>query len=240
MSENKGKTRGILIKIGILIGIIALVVGVFQLTPLDTSDFTPTNIKNFIQNFGILAPFIFILIYALRAVVLIIPVGVMSWVGGLAFGIWWGTALILIGATLGSSLSFLVARYFGRDFIERFEWLHKGRIKKFDDSIAQNGFKVILFMRLIPLFQYDAVNFGSGLSKIRFRDYLLATFIGMIPGGFVNALVGDSLGDPLSVQFLIAVGAFVILMLVPTIYKLIQRKRGKVNALVEEEIEKVS
>jgi len=240
MSISKANVMSIFYKVAILLGVVALIVALFQLTPLDTSDFTPTNIKNFILKFGILAPVIFILIYASRAVILVIPVGVMSWVGGLAFGIWWGTVLILIGATLGSSLSFLVARYFGRDFIERFEWLHKGRIKKFDDSIAQNGFKVILFMRLIPLFQYDAVNFGSGLSKIRFRDYLLATFIGMIPGGFVNALVGDSLENPISIQFLIAVAAFGLLMIIPTVYKIIQKKRGKVNPIIEKEIEKAS
>lgn len=239
MEEGKKSGKDILLKIGVLAGLVAAVVLIFQFTPLSTSDFTPTNIKNFILNFGVLAPAIFILIYAARAVILIIPVGVMSWVGGLAFGIWWGTVLILIGATLGSCLSFLVARYFGRDFIERFEWLHKGRIKKFDEGIAQNGFKVILFVRLIPLFQYDAVNFGAGLSKIKFRDYALATFIGMIPGGFINALVGDSLENPVSVQFIVAVAAFVLLMFVPAIYKTVQKRRGKSTQL-EENVKEVS
>lgn len=208
----------------ILGGLIAVIVLIFQLTPLSLGDFTPTNVKNFILKFGVLAPIIFIGIYALRGVILVIPVGIMSLAGGLAFGKWWGTLYILIGATGGAGLSFLLARYFGRDFIEKFEWLHKGRIKKFDDNIGKNGLKIILFMRLIPLFQYDAVNFGSGLSKMRFRDFLLGSFIGMIPGGFINAMLGESLDNIISVQFFVALGFFLLLMLIPTIYKKLKKK----------------
>jgi uncharacterized membrane protein YdjX (TVP38/TMEM64 family) len=203
-----------------------LIVALFRFTALDASQFTPTNIKQFILGFGALAPIIFVALYAARAVILVIPVGVMSLAGGLAFGKWWGTLLILLGATLGSCLSFVTARYFGRGFIESLEWLHKGRIKQFDDKAAENGFKLILFIRLVPLFQYDAVNFGAGLSKIRLRDFALASFIGMIPGGFINALLGSSLEDIVSVQFFAALGAFILLALVPLIYRRIKKTRG--------------
>ena len=175
----------------------------------------------------------FIAVYAARAVILVIPVGVMSLAGGLAFGKWWGTLLILVGATLGSCLSFVVARYFGRGFIESLEWLHKGRIKQFDDKAAENGFKLILFVRLVPLFQYDAVNFGGGLSKIRLRDFALASFIGMIPGGFINALLGSSLENVISVQFFAALGAFILLAFIPLIYKRIREVPGTEGEGVE-------
>ncbi|RMG65179.1 MAG: TVP38/TMEM64 family protein, partial [Calditrichaeota bacterium] len=107
----------------------------------------------------------------------------------------------------------------------------KGRIKQFDEKIEKNGFKIILFMRLIPLFQYDAVNFGAGLSKVKFRDYFFATLLGMAPGGFINATLGESLENPLSVQFFVALGFFVLLMLVPTIYKSITGKKSQVETL---------
>jgi uncharacterized membrane protein YdjX (TVP38/TMEM64 family) len=204
----------------------ALIVGLFRFTALDASQFTPTNIKQFILSFGALAPIIFVVLYAARAVILVIPVGVMSLAGGLAFGKWWGTLLILLGATLGSCLSFLTARYFGRGFIESLGWLHKGRVKQFDEKAAENGFKLILFIRLVPLFQYDAVNFGAGLSKIRLRDFALASLIGMIPGGFINAVLGSSLEDIVSVQFFAALGAFILLALVPLIYRRIKRPRA--------------
>lgn len=223
--ENTNKNQ-LFIKVGILLGLITAVFLVFQLTPLKISDFTPTSIKNFILGFGIIAPLVFMTIYALRGAILVIPVGIMSLAGGLAFGKWWGTVYILVGATAGSCLSFLIARYFGRGFIERFEWLHKGRVKKLDENIEKNGFRVILFMRLIPLFQYDALNFGSGLSKVKFRDYVLATFLGMAPGGFVNATLGESLENVVSIQFFIALGLFVLIMFIPAIYKKIKKKSG--------------
>lgn len=221
------KLRKQLLILIIPVVIVLIIYVIFNFTPLDIKQFTPTKIKNYILGFGLLAPLIFITFYSLRAVILVIPVGVMSITGGLAFGIWWGTFFILVGATLGSCLSFLVARYFGRGFIESFSWLHKGRIKQFDESAAKHGFKVILFMRLIPLFQYDAVNFGSGLSKIKFRDFTLASIIGMSPGGFINALLGSSLENIISVKFFVTLGAFIALMFIPLIYKRIKKRSQK-------------
>jgi uncharacterized membrane protein YdjX (TVP38/TMEM64 family) len=119
-----------------------------------------------------------------------------------------------------------VARYFGRGFIESLGWLHRGRIKQFDEKAAENGFKLVLFVRLVPLFQYDAVNFGAGLSKIRLRDFALASFIGMAPGGFINALLGSSLENVVSIQFFAALGAFILLALVPLIYRRIKKSKG--------------
>jgi uncharacterized membrane protein YdjX (TVP38/TMEM64 family) len=64
------------------------------------------------------------------------------------------------------------------------------------------------------------------LSKIRLRDFALASFIGMVPGGFINALLGSSLENILSVQFFAALGAFILLALVPLIYRRIKKSRG--------------
>lgn len=236
--QQTGKPGKILaIRIGVLIILIVAIVSVFKFTPLSASDFTPTNIKNFILSFGIWAPVVFVAIYALRGVALIIPVGVMSLAGGLAFGKWLGTVYILAGATLGATLSFLIARYFGRVFIENFAWLHKGRVKALDERMGENGFRVLLFMRLVPLFQYDAVNFGAGLSKIKLRDFILASFIGMAPGGFVNAMLGSSLENIISVQFFLALGIFVLLMFVPSIYKAIKKNDLKKKKTGAEQME---
>jgi len=209
----------------LLTGLIAGVFLVFRFTSLSISDFTPEKIKLFIQQFGVMSPIVFILIYSLRAVILVLPVGIMSLAGGLAFGKWWGTLFILIGATLGSCLSFLMARYLGRGFIEKLGVLKKGKLRNLEEGVEKNGLRMILFMRLIPLFQYDAVNFGSGLSKMKFRDYALGSFIGMIPGGFINALLGSSLENVISLQFFIALGIFILLMFIPAIYKKIKQHK---------------
>jgi uncharacterized membrane protein YdjX (TVP38/TMEM64 family) len=227
MEEVKTNSKSNLLKLGILVLFVVGIILVFGLTPLSVSDFKPTSVKNFILRFGSWAPVVFVLVYSLRAVILVLPVGVMSLAGGLVFGKWLGTVYILLGATLGSCISFLMARYLGRSFIERFKWLHKGRIKSFDENVEKHGLKVILFLRLIPLFQYDAVNFGSGLSKMKFRDYVLGTFIGMIPGGFINAFLGSSLENIVSIQFFVALGIFFVAIFVPLIYRRIQKSKKK-------------
>ena len=223
-NTKKGKGTG-WVKVGILFMAVIGIVLVFRFTPLSLSSFTPENVRQYILKFGVLSPVVFIIIYTLRAVILVIPVGVMSLAGGLAFGKWWGTLYILIGATGGSCLSFLIARYLGRGVIERLGVFKRGRLKSFDEGVEKNGFRVILSMRLIPLFQYDAVNFGSGLSKMRLRDYALGSFIGMAPGGFINAMLGSSLENIISVQFFIALGLFILLMFIPVIYKVVKRRK---------------
>jgi uncharacterized membrane protein YdjX (TVP38/TMEM64 family) len=227
LAEEKTGKGGLWIRLLIIAAVAGGAWAVFRFTPLSLSQFTPDKVKQFVQRFGVLSPLVFMIIYALRAVILVLPVGIMSLAGGLAFGKWLGTVYILIGATAGACLSFLMARYLGRGFIEKLGVMKKGRLKTFDQGVEKNGFRVILFVRLIPLFQYDAVNFGSGLSKMKFRDYFMGTLIGMIPGGFINALLGSSLENIISVQFFAALGFFILLMFVPAIYKKIKKGRAK-------------
>jgi uncharacterized membrane protein YdjX (TVP38/TMEM64 family) len=216
--ERKGPITGWM-KVGILFLAVVAVFSIFRFTPLSVSNFTPEKIRLYILGFGTLAPVAFVVVYSLRAVILVLPVGVMSLAGGLIFGQWWGALYVIIGATIGSCISFLVARYFGRSFIESRGWLQKGRMKTLDEGIEKHGFRFILFVRLVPLFQYDAVNFGMGFTKVPFRTYALGTLVGMIPGGFVNAYLGSSLDNIISTQFFVALGLFVLLMFVPLIYK---------------------
>jgi uncharacterized membrane protein YdjX (TVP38/TMEM64 family) len=223
--KQQGK-RTAWMRVGILLLAVVAVVLVFRLTPLSVSNFTPERIRLYILSFGLMAPAVFVVVYSLRAVILVLPVGVMSLAGGLIFGQWWGALYIIIGATIGSCLSFLIARYFGRSFIESRGWLQKGRMKTLDEGIERNGFRFVIFTRLIPLFQYDAVNFGLGLTKVPFRQYAIGTLIGMIPGGFINAFLGSSLDNIISTQFFLALGLFVLLMFVPLIYKKVKDARG--------------
>jgi uncharacterized membrane protein YdjX (TVP38/TMEM64 family) len=222
--EKKSKKSG-LWKLSIPLLIVAGVFFLFRFTSLSFSDFTPAKIEGFIRGLGPLGPLVYILIYALRAVILIIPVGAMSLAGGYIWGKWLGTLFILIGATLGSCISFLLARYLGRGFIDKMGLMKKGRLKTFDEGIETHGFRMVLFMRLVPLFQYDALNLGLGLSKMKFRDFALGSLIGMIPGGFINALLGSSLDNIISVQFFAALGFFILMMFVPSIFKKLKKSR---------------
>lgn len=217
-------------KLGILAAIIVAIFSIFQFTTLSVSDFTPENIKEFILGFGVVAPIVFLLLYGLRGILLVIPVLAMALASGLAFGVWWGWLLNVSGATLNACVSFLAARYFGRSFIESIPFFKSGKLKTFDDKAEVHGFKVVLFMRVIPLFQYDAVNFGSGISKIKFRDYAPASFIGMIPGGFITNFLGSRLENWKSPIFFIAIAGFILLMFVPFIYKKLKKPGDSISS----------
>lgn len=229
------KTKNIL-KIAVLALIVGAIYAVFRFTPLELADFTPERVKEFVLGFGYFAPIVFIILYGLRGVIVVIPVLVMSLTSGLVFGVFWGWILNVSGAMVGSCLSFLVSRYFGRDVVESLPLLKIDSFKNFDERAAENGFKVVLFMRLIPLFQYDAVNFGSGLSKIRFRDYALATFFGMLPGGFITNYFGSSLDNLKSPKFIIALSLFILMMFIPFIYK---KFKGSGSQIAEEDVREI-
>jgi uncharacterized membrane protein YdjX (TVP38/TMEM64 family) len=225
--EGHGKLSGVW-RLAAFACVVAAALLVIRFTGLSFSHFTPSRIRTFIQGLGVWGPAVFVAIYALRAGIPLFPVGIMSLAGGLAFGRWLGTAYILAGAMLGSSLAFGISRAAGRRFIEQFAWLHRGRIRALDEGVERNGFKVVLVARLIPAFQYDALNFSAGLSKIRFRDYAVATLVGMIPGSFVSAFLGDSLTNVRSPQFIVALSVFVLLALVPLFSRWVRRvRRGR-------------
>jgi len=155
------------------------------------------RIRSWIKGQGTLAPLVFGLIYIL-ATVFALPGSVLTVSGGILFGTLWGTLINLISATLGASLAFLLARYLGREFIEK--WT-RGKLKRFDQKIGEHGFYTVFYLRLVPLFPFNLLNFSLGLTQIKFRDYFFATLLGMAPGAFVYTSLGGAshyldLNDP--------------------------------------------
>ena len=175
-------------------------------------------------------PLIFVGIYALACSVAF-PGTIITLLGGVLFGVGFGTLLNLLGASLGASLAFLLSRTLGRDFASLF--LKKGTLAAFDEKVAQNVFRVILALRLVPLFPFTGINFGAGLSKVAYRDYLGATIVGMIPVTFVYTYFADSLYHGASGagrKAVIHLGLASILLLlfsfIPLFYKKYSRKTG--------------
>ena len=202
------------LKFIILIFLIISAIALLKFTDLGTK-LTPDSIRAFILSFGALSPLIYIAIYSI-APVFMIPGTFISFIAGVAFGGFYGTIYTVIGATFGASLAFLTARYLGREFIEG---LLKGRLKIFDEGAEKHGFKAVLFVRLIPLFPFNIVNYGAGLSKIKFKDFLLATSVGIIPGTFAYVNLGNSITDIRSWRFVLALVFLLLLVFVPVIYK---------------------
>jgi len=181
-------------------------------------------LTKYIVSFGILSPLIFILIYTILTA-LLFPGIILTFIGAALFGIWKGTLFSLIGATLGASICFVLSKSLGRRFIENiFE-----NVKPYE-RLESKGFKTIFILRLIPIVPYNVLNFVSGVTKIRFKDYFLASFFGMVPGTFIytylfatladKVLFGEvSFRDLLQKEILIPIALFIILMIFPVIFK---------------------
>lgn len=140
--------------------------------------------------------------------VLLFPGAVITAAGGALFGAWLGTLLSLAGATAGSTVAFLIGRRLGREQVEQ---IAGRRIVKFDDWLERRGFLAVLYLRLIPVLPFNALNYGAGVTRVSLRDYVLGTAIGIVPGTFAYAALGGSLHDPTSPEFLGAVGLVVML-----------------------------
>jgi uncharacterized membrane protein YdjX (TVP38/TMEM64 family) len=145
-----------------------------------------------VDGLGVWGPVVFALGYAV-ATLAFIPGSILTLAAGALFGLGKGTVVVFFGATLGSSLAFLVARYVARDAIER-RLAHRPRFAAIDRAVAREGLKIVTLLRLAPVFPYNLLNYGLGLTKVRFPHYLVAC-LGMLPGTFLYVYYGKALGS---------------------------------------------
>ncbi len=135
---------------------------------------------------GPLAPVLFVLAYAVGAV-LLVPGSLMTLAGGAVFGPLWGAALNLAGATLGAALAFLVARYLAYDAVTR---VSGTRLRHLVRGVEAEGWRFVALVRLVPLFPFNLLNYALGLTGIRFTHYVLATAVCMVPGALAYTYLG--------------------------------------------------
>jgi len=141
---------------------------------------------------GTWAPVGFVAGYVL-ATVAFIPGSLLTLAAGALFGLVRGTALVLVAATLGASLAFLVARYLARGLVER-RLAGNARFAAIDRAIGAEGRKIVFLLRLSPLFPFNLLNYALGLTRVRFADYLVAS-AGMVPGTLLYVYYGKVAGD---------------------------------------------
>lgn len=135
---------------------------------------------------GMLAPLVFIACYAV-ATVLFLPGVLFTLAGGALFGPVYGTLYNLAGATLGATLAFLVARHLAQDRVAR----HAGsRLRALVEGVEHEGWRFVAFVRLVPLFPFNLLNYALGLTRIRLSHYVVSTFIFMAPAGAAYTYLG--------------------------------------------------
>lgn len=175
---RKGRKRAF-IKVIILIAFMVAAISVIRFTPV-RSYLTAESLGRFLESAGPWAPILYILFYA-AGVCLFVPGTLLTGIGAAIFGAYWGFLYVWIGAMIGASSAFFVGRSLGREFAAG---LIGNRLRKYDDAIARNGFAAVLYLRLV-YFPFTPMNFGMGLTKVRFWDYFFGTGLGIIVGTFI-------------------------------------------------------
>jgi uncharacterized membrane protein YdjX (TVP38/TMEM64 family) len=150
------------------------------------SYFAAGHLEAELRAMGPWAPLAFIALYA-AATVLFVPGSVMTLAGGALFGPLWGTLWNLIGAVLGATLAFLAARYVAVDFVAR---RAGGRLKALVEGVEAEGWRFVAFVRLVPLFPFNLLNYALGLTRISITEYVIASAICMLPGAFAYTYLG--------------------------------------------------
>jgi uncharacterized membrane protein YdjX (TVP38/TMEM64 family) len=179
----KAKTLVLLLT---MVSLVLTVAGAYWLGGIDR-----TVLANWLAKQGFWAPLLYVLAYVL-ATFLLLPSTPLNLSGGAVFGTFWGTCWTTIGAVLAAALSFWFSRTVGRQWVQR---RFGSRWQQLDQEIAAGGFFYIVAVRLLPLLPYGLVNFGAGLSGVKFRDYLWGTMLGTTPGLLPFVMMGDGLTD---------------------------------------------
>ena len=147
---------------------------------------------NWIDGLGAIAPLAFILLYVVITVAFV-PASIVTLGAGVVFGVVKGSALVFVGAMLGATAAFLVGRYVARGWVAS-KIANSPRFQAIDDAIAQSGRKIIFLLRLSPVFPFNLLNYGLGLSQISLKDYVIGS-VGMLPGTIMYVYLGSLVGN---------------------------------------------
>lgn len=145
-----------------------------------------------VAGLGPWGPVAFMAGYAVAAV-LLVPGSWLTLAAGALFGIPWGAAFVMGGATLGAALAFLTGRYLARGVVER-RLARDARFAAVDRAVGEDGFRVVFLLRLTPVVPFNVLNYALGLTQVRFADYLAAS-IGMLPAVLLYVYSGKVAGD---------------------------------------------
>ena len=230
MNDVTQKTKGgkgpLLKAITLLLFIVAAIV-IVRFTPAKEY-LTRESLGQVLESAGFWAPLLFILVYV-AGICLFVPGTLLTTLGAAIFGAYWGFLYVWVGAMIGASAAFWIGRTLGREFAAS---LIGDRLKRYDEAIERNGFATVLYLRLI-YFPFTPMNFGMGLTRVRFRDYLFGTGLGIIVGTFIftffvgtvrDVWASGNWGDLLSFKVVFSVALFVFSFFIP---KIIRKLKGE-------------
>lgn len=178
-ARSRAGGRRPLLKALALAAFIVFAVLVVRYTPVK-GYLTPEALGRMLDAAGGWAPVLFILVYT-AGICLFVPGTLLTTLGAAIFGAYRGFLYVWVGAMLGASAAFWIGRTLGREFAAS---RIGDRLKQYDEAIERNGFATVLYLRLV-YFPFTPMNFGMGLTRVRFRDYLAGTGLGIVVGTFL-------------------------------------------------------
>lgn len=151
------------------------------------------NALAWISGLGPTGPLVFVLLYIL-ACVLLLPGSLLTLGAGVLFGVIEGSVVVSVGSTLGATCAFLVGRYLARDWVGA-KIAGNDKFKAIDEAVALEGWKIVGLTRLSPVFPFNLLNYAFGLTQVKLKHYLIASWLGMMPGTILYVYIGSLAGD---------------------------------------------
>ncbi len=208
----------VMILVGFLIGLYFTRKG-FQLTP--------ESFKVFVLSLGLAGPFIYIGIFIIRPLFLIPSIALFVG-GGLAFGPVLGPAYASLGAALGGAVGFWFSRFMGRDYV-----IKKLKLGAHIIDNTRFSFSVVFLLSLLPIMPVTVINYGAGLSTMKFKNYIVAHILGITPRAFAYGFFGSTLLEIGSRKFMVSLLILVVLGIV-TAYMRLRSKQKQPPPLSKE------
>jgi uncharacterized membrane protein YdjX (TVP38/TMEM64 family) len=151
------------------------------------------ELLRWIGGLGSTAPLVFVPSYVV-ACVLFIPASILTLSAGFLFGVVRGSIYVSVAATLGATVAFLIGRYAARQWVAA-RLASYPKFAAVDEAVVHEGWKIVALTRLSPLFPFNLLNYAFGLTSVRVRDYVVASWAGTLPGTIVYVYLGSLTGD---------------------------------------------
>lgn len=209
----------------IRLAVLAVLIAAIAYVTSHRDIFNTAALEAWVKDFGAAGPLAFMAIYA-AGTVLFLPGSVLTLAGGALFGPVWGTFYSLTGATLGATLAFLIARYLASDWVAH---RTSGWMKQLMDGVEKEGWRFVAFVRLMPLFPFNLLNYALGLTRIPLLHFIIASYLFMFPGALAYTYLGYAGREAIAGgEGMIQKGllALALLGLVSFLPSLIRRLRG--------------
>lgn len=213
------RRRGLFVRGGLLVAVIVAAVVVQLWVGLPDRD----QLRSLLDGAGAWAVPVFVAAYVVSCLFPVGPTALLTIVGGALLGFWTAFGAVWLGAVLGASVAFLLARALGRD---AFRQVSGERLRDLDARVGARGFATVLVTRLLPVLPFATLNYAFGLTSVGYRPYVLATALGILPGSALYIAVGAYGTDPGSWPFVVALAGLVLL----SVLGLVQSRRSRRSA----------